>query len=544
MVLDEGSASDSSEEESGMELVRHPNCRETALQYLKDRNIEVSASDFTGITPLMVAAFGDDGELLTNLLAAGEPANCVNAGTGDTALILSASLGHHGIVERLLAVQGIELNKANRNGDTALMLASSNNYSAVVRALLDQGADANLANCKRGYTALMLAADYGLQEIAAMLVDHPKIELNAANSGGDTALILAAAGKHAEVVRCLLEAKADVSRVDMQGYTALKAAIAAEDARIVEMLLDVDQGLDDFDPFSVSNAGFRIIVNDLVASKRTARSFVAPDDKMGFFRELAEQIPSNGDNLPLQRWLHGKGLSLAWAQELASLLAPAHAWALSVAKRTRPDVITQQRLIFCVGALGQLELGSSANNVQAIYRRLEISSAGKERLCGIANQQLAVLVRLAEEAAAQLGNELMNRLITSCLTLTSAKYEIRQDELRDRLVQDGFIEPLARVIASGWQATVAEIMGMTETVSQTTSLAAIIQHVNKVVVDNAQRMLVGEVKKNIRPHNFLETLQSTLMPARNDGVISDLYQVQHDWFSQLDQQLEQVKAAH
>jgi ankyrin repeat protein len=536
----DSSSCDSSEEEEVRSAEVQPTPAEIARAFLAQRGIEADAKDANGVTALMVAAWENEREVVENLLAAGAPANCVKTDTGDNALILAASLDHSEVVSLLLQVPGIELNKANRNGDTALMVATSNNCADIVRQLLTRDADVDLFNKKRRYTALMLAADYGLEDIAQMLVKRSKKTLNAVNSHGDTALILAAAGKHAKVVRLLLDEGADTRPVDSLGYTALKAAIAAEDAAVVELFLKQGHELADFDPFSGFPNAFRIAVTDLAASLEgrdsgASSSFAAPGDPLQFFTELGGQIPGNGDSLPLMRWLRGKGMAMACARELASLLAPAHAWASKAARGNRANSIAQQRLIYCLGALGQLEAGGFAEKVLGVYRQAGISSDAVNRLDAIVRRQLSALAELAANAAAQFGGQLIEMLIARCLAQTSSKYEVRPAELQDCLVQEGFVVPLAHAIASGWQATLAEIMHKTSVIPSGLPLVQTIDHIHKLVIEDAQRVLAHAVNEKMKTYALLHSLEA-ILPTKNEEVIHGLYQTQINWLSQFYEQ--------
>jgi ankyrin repeat protein len=77
---------------------------------------------------------------------------------------------HVAIVNALLAVKGIDVNKANDAGETALIHASICGQVAVVNALLAVvGIDVNQVN-HAGETALMCATRKGFHSIVAALL--------------------------------------------------------------------------------------------------------------------------------------------------------------------------------------------------------------------------------------------------------------------------------------------------------------------------------------------------------------------------------------
>jgi ankyrin repeat protein len=81
-----------------------------------------------------------------------------------------------------------------------------------------------------------LARDGDLVDLVARL--DAGVPVNLTNGAGDTLLILAAYHVHADVVRALLERRADHGRVNDKGQTALAAAVFRRDPEIVTDLLD------------------------------------------------------------------------------------------------------------------------------------------------------------------------------------------------------------------------------------------------------------------------------------------------------------------
>lgn len=501
-----------------------------ARAYLEELDIEVDTNDSSGLTALMVAAWEGRCDILENLLIAGVPANCVNAATGDNALILAASFGRSRVIKLLPNVQGLELNQANRNGDTALMLAASGNWHEAVSILVSQGADVNLVNQKCRYTALMLASTYGYTETVKILLRADGIDLNLANARGDTALILASAGKHPEVVRSLLAANADTTPVGSQGHTALSIAKAAKHAAIVEMLFESRQEINDFDAPSDSPDAFSVTVSDLVAIRKPVSKINAPNGPLFFFKKLSELIPANGDTGRLLGWLREQGLVTACAREVMSLVAPAHAWSSRASGGTRGNK-EQHRLIYCISALGQMESTGAGDRIRNVYQEAGISSSGLQTLDERARHQLSNMIDLASEAAAELGSDFVNLLISHCLEQTSPKYEVRATLLQDCLVQQGFMEPLAKVIALGWQDVLAGMRRKTIAIPEKLSFVQTIDYIHQSVIDDAQTMLANVLKDRLKQHALLPSFE-TMLSHKQEEVVHTLFQTQCNWLSQ------------
>lgn len=534
----EGSESDStssSMEEQAEEPEAQPSRAAVARANLEQLGIEVDTNDSSDLTALMTAAWEGHCDIVENLLLAGVPVNCVNAATGDNALILAASRGHPEIVKMLLGVSDINLTQTNSNGDTALMVAASNNQPEVLQHLLAHGADVSFVNEKHGYTALLLAADYGLAEIVRILLRTSSIGLDTRNPRGDTALILASAGRRREIVERLLQAGADTSPVDHKGYCALGAATVAEDAAIVELLLDKGAELDDFDASSRLQKKHSVTVTDLLTE--TNCHFQPPSDsisQLAFVRNMSRSIAVGGAPSGLLQWLQSQGLLMACAQELATRLAPAPAWALK-GHTGGGGSKDEQQLIYCLSALSRLKASGAADNVSNVYRQAGISKGGADRLGQRAAQQLQSLEELAMSAAAQLGSELIDLLLNHCLDQTSLKYEVRAAELEECLVQAGFIEPVARITVSAWQTVLSRMQERAMVIPSGLSFVKTIEFVQKFVIDGAQSMLPTALKENLRGRALVRSLEAILI-SNPEEVIHLLFQIQCDWISQFCEQ--------
>lgn len=122
--------------------VDHARSAET-ITTLANAGADTSLADKSGTTPLMLAAAGDDPNLV---------------------LALSAS--------------GVEVDKPNREGLTALQVAVKMNNKANVEALLEAGASVNLSN-KAGYTAIGYSRAGEVRQL--LLAQHAELKGQAAH---------------------------------------------------------------------------------------------------------------------------------------------------------------------------------------------------------------------------------------------------------------------------------------------------------------------------------------------------------------------------
>lgn len=102
--------------------------------------VNVNVQDTLGYTPIMLAAFYDDIEMLRNLVAKGADLNIQNI-YGHTALALATYFGRLEIVKFLLQQKSIMLNLKDCEGDTVLDLAlrsPHDNEGKIAQLLLEQ----------------------------------------------------------------------------------------------------------------------------------------------------------------------------------------------------------------------------------------------------------------------------------------------------------------------------------------------------------------------------------------------------------------------
>ncbi len=163
---------------------------------------------------------------------------------GFTALLFAARGGHVDVARRLLAA-GARVDDAAADGTSALVVAAHSGHAAMALHLLEAGADPNAMGS--GYAALHIAVRRGDLELVRALLARgsdagarlvkptPARRLSddvglARPLVGTTPLWLAASFGHAEIVRLLAAAGADVTAAANDGTTPLMAAIGRNPA--------------------------------------------------------------------------------------------------------------------------------------------------------------------------------------------------------------------------------------------------------------------------------------------------------------------------
>ena len=117
---------------------------------------------------------------------------------------------------------GAHVNAVNKDGATPLLLACSAAHEGAVRLLLKVKADTNIADGD-GDTTLH-AATYCSEETLQAVIDYGA-HVNAVNKRGRTSLLLSCFYRQMDSVKVLLEAGADPTIADEEGFSCLHAAI-------------------------------------------------------------------------------------------------------------------------------------------------------------------------------------------------------------------------------------------------------------------------------------------------------------------------------
>ncbi len=197
------------------------NPQEKALKALASENFKMTPSDF-----LRAASIGDE-QILKYYIDAGMDIN-VRGPDQRSALLVTAERGHLGAM-RLLIENGAEIDIRSRDGWTPLMVAAFNNQVEAVKLLIERGADPSKKD-NSGWTALMQGVYKGHTQIVQVLADASDEDLG-------KALLVAALMGHADVLRSLLDAHADINARTEENETPLMLAAQKGRLEAVEVLL-------------------------------------------------------------------------------------------------------------------------------------------------------------------------------------------------------------------------------------------------------------------------------------------------------------------
>ncbi len=206
-----------------------------AVRALLNQGAPVNVNQPDGVTALHWAALGNNLPIADLLISSGAPVNAAD-NYGVTPLSLACTNRNALLVEKLLKA-GANPNAAQANGETVLMTCAYVGALDAVNALFAFGADGNAKESSGGQTVLMLAAAQGHTEVVRTLIQH-RADVHARSAGGYTALLLAAREGHLETTQALLAAGADVNEAAKDGTTALFVATMRGHTKYGEFLLD------------------------------------------------------------------------------------------------------------------------------------------------------------------------------------------------------------------------------------------------------------------------------------------------------------------
>jgi hypothetical protein len=118
---------------------------------------------------------------------------------------------------------GYSPDTANTQGVPIICVATRNGHKKIVELLLQRGADVNVLSLDRGNSPLMEAAVRG-DDLSVRRFLETGANPNLISKSGQTALMLAIGEGHKDIVKILLEYKADLNIKDSLGMTARKYA--------------------------------------------------------------------------------------------------------------------------------------------------------------------------------------------------------------------------------------------------------------------------------------------------------------------------------
>ena len=184
---------------------------------------------------ILAAANNNDNATVLDLIGRGMDVNTADP-AGISLLMMAARNGNLPLLEALL-VNRANPNRLSRHGDSAILLAALGGHVEAVRLLVKFKAEIN----PQGWAPLHYAVFGGHKAVIEfLLASGAAVDARAPN--GQTAAMLAAKLGKIDLLKLLVEAKADVGLVDYSNATALSLALAAGNTEAAEYLQKTASG--------------------------------------------------------------------------------------------------------------------------------------------------------------------------------------------------------------------------------------------------------------------------------------------------------------
>ena len=201
------------------------------------------------------AAQNGNAEVVSALLKLGANPNIADDGVGHTPLMRAIDTQFVDIAKALLDGKA-DPNAKNLDGESCLMMAMHSGKVELVKLLIDAGADVNAAS-PDGNTAALIAAQDGSPTALEMIkiLGDAKANFNISNASY-TPLVYATEQGNLELVKALISAGADVNGKTQLNATPLQSAISYPE--VLKTLLEAKA-----DPNTVTSYGTPLLIDAL-----------------------------------------------------------------------------------------------------------------------------------------------------------------------------------------------------------------------------------------------------------------------------------------
>ena len=201
----------------------HGCCTIEILQEIIDHHAHLNAQGINGETALLLACSYRQQDSAKILLEAGSNPNIAD-NDGITSLQAAVDGRCRKTTLQVLIEYGADIDAKRSDGENSLLRACRTGQSESVKFLLEAGADVNNPQ-PNGNTILHAAVDGGCSKEALQTIIQNGVNVNDVNNSNETALILACYRAQEELVKVLLEERADPNISAANSCTSLHGAV-------------------------------------------------------------------------------------------------------------------------------------------------------------------------------------------------------------------------------------------------------------------------------------------------------------------------------
>lgn len=228
-MIEEGTIDDSDPHVDGVTAVHvaaqggHLDC----VNILIEAGADVTVRDDEDRTPLLLAVKGNYADVAIALVKAGADPNTPYVDDDGVShnLLFDSLVVENSEFAALLIESGADIYTEDEHKVTTLLQASHRGMTPIVKALIEKNSKPEWVDAAsdENITPLIAASSEGHLEIVKMLV-NAKANVNLKDKDQTSALMAAAARGHTDIVEVLLEAGANVNEQNVDGHTALMFA--------------------------------------------------------------------------------------------------------------------------------------------------------------------------------------------------------------------------------------------------------------------------------------------------------------------------------
>ncbi|XP_042310083.1 ankyrin repeat and death domain-containing protein 1B isoform X2 [Sceloporus undulatus] len=233
----------------------------SAVDFLLHHKARVDIADKHGLTPVHLAAWSGNLDIMLILIKAGADQKAKNQERRN-ALHLAAQNNSVRIVDYFIQdLHLLDLNTRDEKGRKPFLLAAEKGHAEMVNELISL----NLSTSEKdndGNTALHLAAKNGHHEVVEVLLPQWE-EINEFNEDGETPFYLAVAGGHEKCADLLLEAGSDINILNKHNTNVLHIATQNGHTPLVTYLISKNINLETQPQQKNSPLHLAIIKNNL-----------------------------------------------------------------------------------------------------------------------------------------------------------------------------------------------------------------------------------------------------------------------------------------
>jgi ankyrin repeat protein len=151
-------------------------------------------------------------------------------------LCVAIKKGYIELAFKLIAIEGLEMNRKSKSGDLPLVLAVKHKSINLIRALIHIGADPN-SYANAGENAIIAAVNIGSLEIVKLLIELGA-DISSIDYSNRTLLMLAARINHVPLFKYLASFNSiPLNAVDREGKTVLGHAYRSKELKFIWLIL-------------------------------------------------------------------------------------------------------------------------------------------------------------------------------------------------------------------------------------------------------------------------------------------------------------------